>query len=449
LGPEIVVPPLVFLVCLAPLSLKELEGNRLLGWSSGVSVVPSILMLSLTVPVLFRRIRKLDELKLGAAFRIHGGDLATPEEVSPLNRADFRFSSIAPQWVCAVGLSLIGSMAWYWTDDPWLAKSGLLAAIAYLAFRHPLSNRAVSCALVISVAIGVFRLYTRDFSLVPARDGWIRAVGGAVFTVAYWWLHVGLLRLLLSLLELERRLRTAELPEFVAGASQIFQADREAFDLYEMIRRAGEESAETLRELWLLLAVGLFVCLARLPVFDAWGLSSATWLTIVLPMVLPFIVAVLLRQRAWSLRSDILRLLSRVAIDQSWGSSTGQSTAQQTTQPTGQQSPHPTAQQTEGSPAEVTAAGAKSRARTGVKSRARAGAKAAVTASPAPEPTPEVKYAAPDLRLLVEAIKTYDKGAFCPLERDPLVSAGLALVLAFFSGPYNPISKMLVGWFIF
>jgi hypothetical protein len=121
----------------------------------------------------------------------------------------------------------------------------------------------------------------------------------------------------------------------------------------------------------------LVVCLARLPVFDEWGFSSATWLTIISPMAIPFAIAVNLRRHAWQLRDNVLQYLLRTPIRGD-------------------------------GPVDV---------------------------------TKEQKSV--DLR--ATSLKAFDKGAFCSLDRDPLVGAGLALLGAFVSGTNNDMVRSLLA----
>ena len=154
-----------------------------------------------------------------------------------------------------------------------------------------------------------------------------------------------------------------------------------AGEIYTFLTETGELSQRISADLGTLTLIGLLVCVARLPIFDAWGMSFATWLTIVLPMALPFFFAIILRRRAKRFRESAVQFLER-SIKR----------------------------------VEMNAA--------------------------------DSDLGKKEIEDLSSRVNTYDKGAFAPLDRDPIISAGFAILFALFSGPNNDIPRKLIGLFM-
>lgn len=384
LGPAFLVPLLATAVCLLPLSTKESDANRLLSLFSGVNVIPSILFLSMTIPLLFRRAHKNESKQQGSrdgkvtelrqAIEAAQGLLQPVVEI-PISRNPKYMRQALMALAATTFFS--GCLAWYWTDDAWLLQMGLLGGVAICVATKDSTHRSILMALLIAILIGALRLYNRDYSMIPARDPWIRALGSCIFAISYWWLQIGLFKLIIYLVRLSETLRIAADHVWQCTSDRTPMTAERAEALSEVIFKAGDASRIILRDLQIVLCIGLVVCLARLPVFDAWGMSSTTWLTIISPMAIPFTIAVLLRRHAWQLRDNVLQYMLRmpVRVDNSVDVMKDQKLVEQ---------------------------------------------KAA-------------------------SVKSFDKGAFCPLDRDPLVGAGLALLGAVVSGTNNDIFRSLLA----
>jgi hypothetical protein len=401
LGPEYCLPLLVLFVCLAPFARQESSSVGIMSLVSGINVIPSIILLSFVIPILYRRSMKLEnsstgrfEMLLDANRALEGLEKklsqleslksATALSIQIRNKSrdlayrDLRGSKNARVFAGLV-VTMIGGLAWFFTDDAWLIQTGVLIMVGYQVASKGSTIYAIAFASTVGVAIGILRLTTLDYSIVPARDGWIRAIGSCLFAIANWWLHVGLFKSFIYLIRLRDLLSSAtSLIKDARDEDSSVQLDS-AKSLQQVLMAAGELSSYVLRDLGQMMIVGLVVCLARLPVFDAWGMSTATWITIFLPMAIPFTIAVMLRRQAWHFRDVALQLLTQAVRDSE------------------------------------------------------------------PDKSDEE---AKKINSVIDLTKAYDRGAFAPLDRDPLIGAGLALLMALFSGPNSNLINQFVGLFV-
>ncbi len=394
---------IVFSVAFVP--KLESSGIRFSNLFSGVSVVPSILLLAISIPGTFRKtFRPAGRLVSRPAERLDSRNEQTnriQEKVQEWQRMtnevqfslgpfgelakkiDQSFTPILRQ-VAVATLSLIigiaGFFTWYWTDDVWLLQIGLLGLLTCCLPSSRAMQAATMVTILIGLGIGILRFYAHDYSLVPARDSLLRAVGSCCFVVAYWWLLVGLLKLIVYYWRLRHSLRNAGRVLDVYRETKVINR-HDAGEIYTILTETGELSQRISADLGTLTLIGLLVCVARLPIFDAWGMSFATWLTIVLPMALPFVFAIVFRRRAKRFRESAARFLER-SIKK----------------------------------VEMNAADS--------------------------DMDPKA------IEDLLSRFNTYDKGAFAPLDRDPIISAGFAILFALFSGPNNDIPRKLISLFM-
>ena len=379
------------LLCLVPTAtLLECSAASIVHWTTGISIVPSILLLALTIPFTFRPTLKSEQHKDGREDRLHEFELqvqrlkdviekpATSADTLPQTSVKVSLKQRHSLGVAfAVAVLITGFFTWYWTSDLWILQIGLLGVIAFsLEIRRTMA-KAIYTTLLVGVTIGWARYIANDYEIVPARDAWLRLVGSTCFVVAYWWLLVGLIKLTYY----QRRLRT-QIRECGQRMEQLQEEKTSitveiARELDTTVVETGRVSRSISQDLGLLAGIGLVVCFARMPLLDAWGMSYATWLTIILPMAIPFVFAIILRRRAWRFRDNALQYMIRAKREAS----------------------------------------------------------------------------SDDLRKLEieeinerqSLIKGYEAGVFAPIDRDPLVSAGLALLLALFSGPNSEIIRRIVS----
>lgn len=387
---------IVFSVALVP--KLESSGIRFSNLLSGVSVVPSILLLAISIPGTFRKAfrpaRSLDgrhEQTIQIREKVHRWQMTIRDAEFALGpfavlikKIDQSFTPIFRQVVVAtlsLAIGIAGFLAWYWTDDVWLLQIGLLGLLTCCLPSKSAMQAATMVTILIGLGIGILRFYAHDYSLVPARDTLLRAVGSCCFAVAYWWLLVGLLKLIVYYWRLRHSLRNAAKVLAVYRETKVINR-QEAGEIYGFLTETGELSQRISSDLGTLTLIGLLVCVARLPIFDAWGMSFATWLTIVLPMALPFFFAIVLRRRAKRFRESAAQFLER-SIKR----------------------------------VEINAA--------------------------------DSDLGKKDIEDLLSRVNTYDKGAFAPLDRDPIISAGFAILFALFSGPNNDIAKKIFGLFMY
>ncbi len=387
---------MVFSVALVP--KLESAGIRFSNLFSGVSVVPSILLLAISIPGTFRKTfrptRSLDgrhEQTLRIHERVEKWQQTVVKDaqfsLGPFGeltrKIDQSFTPILRQVLAAtlsLAVGIAGFLAWYWTDDVWLLQIGLLGLVTCCLPSKSAMQAATMVTILIGLGIGILRFYAHDYSLVPARDTLLRAVGSCCFAVAYWWLLVGLLKLIVYYWRLRHSLRDAGRVLGVYRETKVIHR-QVAGEIYTFLTETGELSQRISADLGTLTLIGLLVCVARLPIFDAWGMSFATWLTIVLPMALPFFFAIVLRRRAKRFRESAVQFLER-SIKR----------------------------------VEMNAA--------------------------------DSDLGKKDIEDLLSRVNTYDKGAFAPLDRDPIISAGFAILFALFSGPNNDIPRKLIGLFM-
>lgn len=445
----------VIVTCLAPWSLSECDWyntaspnsgwkglvaardhllNQTTTWFTGVSVLPSILLLTLCLPLTFWPAIKKDIERAFAEdtprhpFTGHPVSNDSVDERSrvirvavaqiqaSLSDSDQNGAEPGPthdgMYAChsknireripfAIAYALAGSLAvslrgW---DDPWMMQIAVLAVVSSLLSSCPTVRIAVLISFLVGVAIAIAGWVFNDVAMVPARDAWVRSVGSCVFTVAYWWLLVGLVKLFVQQWRLRLLLRE--------GTKTI---DRICEDRLDFDRRAESErrlrfadqimtetqsvSRIISRDLFQLSLVGLIICFARMPWFDAWGMSLATWLTIVVPMAAPFVSSIFLRRRGFEFRDVCLRYQTEL----SFGAAT-YGTSHSSGLPASRQANDVEKKELEDYGKRLT----------GWQSR----------------------------------FKSYDRGVFSPLDKDPMVSTGLSLLLAFSSGPQGDLFKRI------
>jgi hypothetical protein len=449
----------VFVLCLTPVSLSECDWydaspsiwgnlrsqflNHLTTWFTGVSVIPSILLLTVCLPLTFwpsikkdierafeldtpmsnsnnplpsqqsldERIRNISH----AMGKIKDSRDESGEDASESRPADNATSSllvlsdsIRDRIPLSLSYLVVGCAIALWQsfDDPWMLQITALAAISCLLSSCPTVRWSIFYSFLIGVFITIAAWVFNDVSYVPARDALVRIVGSCVFAVAYWWLLIGLLKLFIHQRRLRVLLRDGSRKvdricedqigfENLDNLEEIEEAEQRLILADQAMTETQSVSRIISRDLSQLAFVGLIVCFARMPWFDAWGMSVATWLMIVLPMAAPFISSIFLRRKGFEFRDACLRY------------------------------------QTDLSFAVATYRGADS----------------------ATEPTKVQGASVTDKKQLEELgkrltgwqsrFKGYDRGVFSPLDRDPLVSTGLSLALAFSSGPQGDLVKRL------
>jgi hypothetical protein len=426
------------------LSIRNAMLNRTMTWMTGVSVVPSVILLALCLPLTFwPAIKKDIERAFGletiatnatpwdvgksmdqrvasiqqkiAAIEKHCSipdQIApqTPDEeatkVDPCNDQSIqdRLPLALAYLVVGAILSLVFSM-----DDPWMIQLTLLAVVTSLASSCPTVRLAVLFSFLVGGAITFVGWMFDDIPYVPARDPWIRAVASCAFAVAYWWLLIGLVKLFIHQRNLRKLLRHGT-RTFERFCDHRIDMDRRV-DSERRLKLADEAMSETQsisriisRDLSQLTFVGLIVCLARMPWFDAWGMSLATWLTIVLPMAAPFVSSIFLRRRGFEFRDACLRYQSELAFH---ASTHGANTLATTT---------------DSAATDATDAKTSDAEKKGLEEFGK-------------------RIAGWQARF-----KSYDRGVFSPLDKDPMISTGLSLFLAFSSGPQGDLFKKLASF---
>jgi hypothetical protein len=447
---------MVFILCLTPVSLSECDWyeaspsiwgnlrsqflNHLTIWFTGVSVIPSILLLTVCLPLTFWPAIKKD------IERAFGLDTATSNSNNPLptqrslderiknisqamgkikdsrgesgeDASESRPADIATSRLLvlsdnirdriprslsylAVGFAIA---LWQSFADPWMLQITALAAVSCLLSSCPTVRWSIFYSFLIGVFITIAAWVFNDVSYVPARDAWVRIIGSCVFAVAYWWLLIGLLKLFIH----QRRLsvllrhgsrkmdRICEDPIDFNNPEKRKDAEGRLFFADEAMTETQSVSRIVSRDLSQLAFVGLIVCFARMPWFDAWGMSVATWLMIVLPMAAPFVSSIFLRRKGFEFRDACLRYQT----DLSFAVATYRGDDSATEQTKLQEASVSDKKQLEDLGKRL--AGWQSR------------------------------------------FKGYDRGVFSPLDKDPLVSTGLSLALAFSSGPQGDLVKRL------
>ena len=394
-------------LCILPAAtLQECTSASIAHWAAGISIVPSILILAFTIPFTFRPTQKSDQYSSDNTKRIASRDEERASgreeqlklfeaQVHELGRTinmnalptDVRSDTSSPirrpyklGIVIGVLVSCTGFFTWYWTNDAWIFQIGLLGFLAFCVKMRRTMSQAVFTTLLIGLCIGWARYLANDYEVVPARDAWLRTVGFTCFSVAYWWLLVGLVKLTLYQRRLRTQLRMAGQWMERLQVEHCTITLKTACTLDTTIVETGKVSKSISQDLSLLAGIGLVVCFARIPFLDAWGMSYATWLTIVLPMAIPFLFAVILRRRAWRFRDSVLQYMLRSKRKES-------------------------------------------------------------TADLRKEEIDEIN----ERQAL---IKNFDSGVFASLDRDPLVSAGIALLLALCSGPNSDIIRRILSFVV-
>lgn len=394
--------------------------NNTMTLFTGVSVVPSILILVLCLPFTFwpalkkeiertvfqdhslETVRAHEEQgmesrleNIGKLVGQVGGrhdDFETPgstREMEKVDWSDWRKylsgSTRAPILYGAFGL-LAGVVIGWYTGRHWVLQISLLASISSSLVRSLSARNAIWIAFLTCMGIELFAWLFSDYSTVPARDNAVRAIGSNVFSVAYWWLLVGLVKLFIQQFHLRQMLRDATRHVTKAiSANRIKAVDLDVLaknvdHVDQLMIRIQDASRLISRDLLHLTVVGLFICFARMPWFDAWGMSVATWLTIVLPMAAPFVSSIRLRQTAFGFRGACHRYLNDL---------------------------------------EYLCSG-----------------------------KPEGNVGLELTERWHKRIDSHNRGVFSPLDQDPLISIGLSLLVAFSSGPQGDLIRKMMGFFM-
>ncbi len=379
------------LLCIVPTAtLQECTSASIVHWIAGISILPSILLITLTIPFTFRPTLKSEQRKVGREDQLHKFELqvkrlanVTDQISKSTDDTPLLSASVAPKGrnnpgiAFAVAVLFIGFLTWFWTSDLWILQIGLLGVLAFsLEIRRTMA-KAIYATLLIGLTLGWARYIANDCEIVPARDAWLRIVGTTCFAVAYWWLLVGLIKLTLYQRRLRRQLRDCSQRMERLQEEKTSITVGIAAELDTTVVETGRVSKSISQDLSLLAGIGLVICFARIPLLDAWGMSYATWLTIILPMAIPFVFAIILRRRAWRFRDNALQYMMRAKREASSEDARSQ----------------------------------------------------------------EIE----EINERQSLIKGYEVGVFAPIDRDPLVSAGLALVLALCSGPNSEIIRRIVS----
>lgn len=410
--------------------------NQTTTWFTGVSVVPSVLLLTACLPLTFwPSIKKDIERTFGhvdlprpnhpplafheslddriGAIRLAVNQIQPATCVSEEENVNSKSSSgdvhdyhskrIRDRIPFAIayasfGLLLAAIQKW---DDPWMLQITALAVISSLLSSCPTVRIAVLFSFLVGIAIAVAGWVFNDVPMVPARDAWVRCIGNCVFAAVYWWLLIGLVKLFVQQWRLRSLLRDGtkfiDLDCETLNDARVDSTQRSASKAKLMLadkvlRETQSVSTIISRDLFQLSFVGLIICFARMPWFDAWGMSLATWLTIVFPMAAPFVSSIFLRRRGFEFRGACSRYQSELAF-------------------------------------QATTHGAN------------------IDGSPdARDSKAERKEIEEYSKLLSDwqaRFKSYDRGVFSPLDRDPLVSTGISLLLALSSGPQGDLLKRI------
>jgi ABC-type multidrug transport system fused ATPase/permease subunit len=213
---------------------------------------------------------------------------------------------------------IVGMVIAWFTGRHWVIQISALATISSALVRGTSARRAILIAFLVCMGIEQLAWIFGDYASVPARDHAVRAIGSSIFAVAYWWLLVGLIKLFIQQFQLKAMLRDATNHVTKAQSShRLMPVNMEALadkvrNVDHLMIRIQDASRLISRDLLHLSLVGLVICFARMPWFDAWGMSVATWLTIVIPMTAPFISSILLRRTAFEFRGACHRYLSNL-----------------------------------------------------------------------------------------------------------------------------------------
>ncbi len=401
---SLVVSVLASIVCILPIYVCEQEKTWSLGLISGVSVIPSIVVLILTLPWSWRRTLR-GEICIGsdASKKRASSDLlqksvkSEPTGVETLSQAynlnkltDERLdlwtkdkwpslNAFLKKWfglIVVFVMLLIGLAVFLVADDLWLLQLSLLSVVGLLL---PVSSNlkfAIFVTTSLSLVVQIVRLGAYEYSHVPARDVLLRMIGDASFMVAYWWLLTGLVKMTLYniaiLMDFEKKCRAFLKPPKDAKPENLAKINQEVFQSFENVN---EYSGSVSRQLFTLTLVGVVVCCARLPLFDAWGMSVGTWFTIIFPMALPVVISLNLKRSAQRLKSRVKDRLANLK-----GAVVGEDPAN-----------------------------------------------------------------------LQSKIDNCKKGAFAPIGEDPVIASILAIGLAFFSGPLKeviPVAKTIFTFWV-
>jgi hypothetical protein len=450
--PIVVTCVLLTVLCIWPLTMNEAQWfrdsdmgpgwasmlNNTTTWFTGVSVIPSVLLLVACLPFTFwpaikKEIERafspsrgesetqLDlrsdlemDLRIEAirasVHRIQGPIHAKPSGIGHDGTSASIVTALDPlgpwswkQRTAPIVYAVVGVvMGWPWwraEGDAWVLQMSILATISASLTVCKTVRMAVFFTYLVSLCIAVMGWLFNDYAAVPARDPWVRVVGSCVFAVAYWWLLVGLVKLFIHQWFLRKWLRegTKEFDrrsEAAGGGDVDPEVVNEHLKLADAVLARTQTASQLIsRDLSQLSLVGLVVCLARMPWFDAWGMSVATWLTIVLPMAAPFVSSIVLRRRGFEFRDACMRYLSQAEFAL-----------------------------TERHRAEE-----------------RGAAGGAVSGG---------QEASKKLAHWLPRYKSYHRGVFSPLDQDPLVSTGLTLLVAFSSGPQGDVMKRVATFFL-
>ena len=326
--------------------------NNTMTFFTGVSVMPSILTLTFCLPFTFwpalkkeiERTAFQDHAgRTGKIHEEHGmeGRLASIDELVgflgarriPSRSEKWSAVSVPSQeegwqkyfrshWRAPILYGLFGLIvgmviAWF-TGRHWVIQISALATISSALVRGTSARRAILIAFLVCMGIEQLAWIFGDYASVPARDHAVRAIGSSIFAVAYWWLLVGLIKLFIQQFQLKAMLRDATNHVTKAQSShRLMPVNMEVLadkvrNVDHLMIRIQDASRLISRDLLHLSLVGLVICFARMPWFDAWGMSVATWLTIVIPMTAPFISSILLRRTAFEFRGSCHRYLSNL-----------------------------------------------------------------------------------------------------------------------------------------